>query len=153
MASKELVSDYSRLRTYYMSVAKKYQKEPVNLPQCQDLPDSTDYLYPDEVEALEVCDNDPDLDIQTGYRVYAQEGLNFKLDYQAGLDTYFKAGNLKYFSANKFGNYFYIPSWLPTRCMLHNMCLIFQSCKKLILPKHKKQRISSILSLITPPIT
>ena len=97
MASKELVSDYSRLRTYYMSVAKKYQKEPVNLPQCQDLPDSTDYLYPDEVEALEVCDNDPDLDIRTGYRAYAQNGLNLKADYNLILDTHFRAGKFKYF--------------------------------------------------------
>ena len=95
MASKELVSDYSRLRTYYMSVAKKYQKEPVNLPQCQDLPDSTDYLYPDEVEALEVCDNDPDLDIRTGYRAYAQNGLNLKSDYNLILDTHFRAGKFK----------------------------------------------------------
>ena len=96
MASKELVSDYSRLRTYYMHVAEKYQKEPVNLPQCQDLPDSTDYLYPDEVEALEVCDNDPDLDIRTGYRVYAKNGLELNSEYSALLDTYFRAGEYRH---------------------------------------------------------
>ena len=108
MASKELVSDYSRLRTYYMSVAKKYQKEPVNLPQCQDLPDSTDYLYPDEVEALEVCDNDPDLDIRTGYRAYAQNGLNLKSDYNLILDTHFRAGKLKFFIVTRI---FFV--WFP----------------------------------------
>ena len=44
-----------------------------------------------------VCDNDPDLDIRTGYRAYAQNGLNLKADYNLILDTHFRAGKLKCF--------------------------------------------------------
>ena len=95
-AAQDLSIGYSLLRSYYNLINKRYKKEPVICPE-----PSENVEYYDIYD--EPCDNDPDLDIQTGYRVYAQEGLNFKLDYQAGLDTYFKAGNLKYFSANKFG--------------------------------------------------
>ena len=91
-AAQDLSIGYSLLRSYYNLINKRYKKEPVICPE-----PSENVEYYDIYD--EPCDNDPDLDIQTGYRVYAQEGLNFKLDYQAGLDTYFKAGNLKYFSA------------------------------------------------------
>ena len=99
MPSKELTIGYSFIRNYYMFVEKKYKKEEQDCPE----PEESDYDDYDAYGDEEVCDNDPDLDIRTGYRVYAKNGLELNSEYSALLDTYFRAGEyLHYFCTSIF---------------------------------------------------
>ena len=100
MPSKELTIGYSFIRNYYKFVEKKYKKDEVDCPEPEESDyDDYDYGYGDE----EVCDNDPDLDIRTGYRVYAKNGLELNSEYSALLDTYFRAGEyIHYFCTSIF---------------------------------------------------
>ena len=80
-----------------MFVEQKYKKEEMECPEV------SDYDYYD---GGDVCDNDPDLDIRTGYRVYAKKGLELNSDYSVLLDTYFRAGEYLHFYLYTFINFY-----------------------------------------------
>ena len=78
--------DNSLIRSFYKEVQRKNKNDK---DDCQNQPVEDDYDYYDE----EPCDGDPNLDIMTGYRIFAKKGLRIKDDYSLSLDTFFRAGN------------------------------------------------------------
>ena len=81
VTSQEFKIDYSLLRSHYREIERKYRVE----EECEG-PIEVDY------DGNLSCDNKPDLDIRTGYRVYTQKGLDVKSDYRIELDTFYRAG-------------------------------------------------------------
>ena len=63
--AQEFNIDYSLLRSHYREIERKYKVE-VDCEVPENIEDNYDY------DGNAICDNKPDLDVRTGYRVYAQ---------------------------------------------------------------------------------
>ena len=85
--AQEFNIDYSLLRSHYREIERKYKVE-VECEVPENIEDNYDY------DGNAICDNKPDVDVRTGYRVYAQKGWDVKSDYRISLDTYYRAGKV-----------------------------------------------------------
>ena len=81
---------YSLLRSHFKVVRER------NVPDedCEE-PDTYGDYYPDYYGLDIKCDDTPDLDIRTGYRLFFRDDLNLSSEFRQTLDTYYRAGNTR----------------------------------------------------------
>ena len=78
---------YSLLRSHYKVVRERNVAED---EYCEP-PESYDDYYGLDSD----CDDTPDLDIRTGYRLFFKKDLNISSEFKQTLDTYYRAGNTR----------------------------------------------------------
>ena len=81
---------YSLLRSHYKVVRERNLAEDEYCDPSEAYDDYAAYYGGEPT-----CDDTPDLDIRTGYRLYFQQDLDIKSEYRQSLDTYYRAGNTR----------------------------------------------------------
>ena len=81
---------YSLLRSHYKVVRERNLAEDEYCDPSELYDDYAAYYGGEPT-----CDDTPDLDIRTGYRLYFQQDLDIKSEYRQSLDTYYRAGNTR----------------------------------------------------------